>query len=103
MLGDAGSATDRAGHRDGGRLEGHDPSGGSSGVHGAQLRRYSHTNAGIPIKKSPSITAERALHLSFLLMDYWSTTKKVIQSDLKMADVLLPHPEHCREDQNQNF
>ena len=44
---------------------------------------------GIPIKKSPTITAEKALHLSFLLMDYWSTTKKVIQTDLKMSDVVL--------------
>lgn len=36
-------------------------------------------------------------------MDYWSTTKKVIQSDLKMTDVLSPHPEHRLEDQNQDF
>lgn len=36
-------------------------------------------------------------------MDYWSTTKKVIQSDLKMTDVLPPHPEHRGEDQNQDF
>lgn len=42
--------------------------------------------AGIPIKKSSAITPEKALHLSFLITDYWSTAKKVIQSDLKMHD-----------------
>lgn len=63
-----------------------------------------HYEIGIPIKKSPTITAERALHLSFLLMDYWSTTKKVIQSDLKMSDVPLNTiQEHRGEDKNQNY
>ena len=42
---------------------------------------------GIPIKKSSTITPEKALHLSFLITDYWATAKKVIQSDLKMNDV----------------
>ena len=42
---------------------------------------------GIPIKKSPSITSERALHIAFLIQDYWLTAKKVISNDLKMHDV----------------
>lgn len=59
----------------------------STRIHGTQLRRYQHINLGIPIKKSPTITPEKALHLSFLITDYWCTAKKVIQSDLKMSDV----------------
>jgi hypothetical protein len=51
--------------------------------------RYRLDKAGIPIKRSPTISAETALHLSFLITDYWSTAKKVIQSDLKMGDVPL--------------
>ena len=43
---------------------------------------------GIPIKKSPSITAERALHIAFLIQDYWLTAKKVISNDLRMHDVI---------------
>lgn len=46
-----------------------------------------YVNQGIPIKKSASISNDKALHIAFLIQDYWSTTRKVIQSDLKMADV----------------
>lgn len=46
-------------------------------------------NKGIPIKKSSTITPEKALHLSFLITDYWATAKKVIQCDLKMHDVVF--------------
>ena len=42
---------------------------------------------GIPIKKSAGISAERALHISFLVNDYWSTTRKIIHNDLKQHDV----------------
>lgn len=41
---------------------------------------------GIPIKKSTNITAERALHISFLINDYWNTARKIIQNDLKQGD-----------------
>lgn len=41
---------------------------------------------GIPIKKSPNITPERALQISFLINDYWSTARKIIQNDLKQVD-----------------
>jgi|688.fasta_scaffold234441_1 hypothetical protein len=41
---------------------------------------------GIPIKKSPNITPERALHISFLMNDYWNTARKIIQNDLKQSD-----------------
>ena len=41
---------------------------------------------GIPIKKSPNITAERALHISFLINDYWNTARKIIQNDLRQAE-----------------
>lgn len=85
-----GAATHPAGHRDRGRTQGHDAGGGRSRVPGPQLRRSFPPYPGIPIKKSPTITAERALHLSFLITDYWATARKVIQSDLKMSDVLLP-------------
>jgi len=44
---------------------------------------------GIPIKKSPTITPERALHIAFLIQDYWLTAKKVISNDLKMHDVFF--------------
>jgi hypothetical protein len=44
---------------------------------------------GIPIKKSAGITPERALHISFLINDYWATTKKIVHNDLKMGDVLV--------------
>ena len=43
-------------------------------------------NLGIPIKRSPNITPERALHISFLINDYWNTSRKIIQNDLKQAD-----------------
>lgn len=37
-------------------------------------------------------------------MDYWSTTKKVIQSDLKMSDVsLYAIEEYRREDKDQDY
>ena len=44
--------------------------------------------AGIPIKKSAGITNERALHISYLINDYWSTTRKIIHNDLKQSDVI---------------
>lgn len=51
---------------------------------------HSSINQGVPIKKSAGLTPEKALHISFLINDYWATTKKIIQNDLKMADV--PNP-----------
>lgn len=46
-------------------------------------------NSGIPIKKSATITQERALHIAFLIQDYWMTAKKVINNDLRMHDVIF--------------
>ena len=42
---------------------------------------------GVPIKRSANITPEKALHISYLINDYWATTKKIIHNDLKMGDV----------------
>ena len=52
-----------------------------------------YNNPGIPIKKSPTITSERALHISYLVNDYWSTVRKIIHNDLKQHDVVI---EPCR-------
>lgn len=52
-----------------------------------QVSRYS--SQGIPIKKSAGITPEKALHLSFLINDYWSTTKKIIHNNLNQSDVAI--------------
>lgn len=50
------------------------------------LKVYLYIYAGIPIKKSAGITPERALHISFLVNDYWNTARKIIQNDLKQTE-----------------
>lgn len=42
---------------------------------------------GIPIKKSPNITPEKALHKASLVQDLWNVTRKVVVNDLKSPDV----------------
>jgi hypothetical protein len=32
------------------------------------------------------MSPERALQISFLINDYWNTTRKIIQNDLKQSD-----------------
>lgn len=43
---------------------------------------------GAPVKKSPGIDANKALHIAALIQDLWFVTKKVITNDLKTPDVL---------------
>ena len=88
-MGNAGSADDTARYQRGRCTEGYGYGGWGQRVPSPQFRRYLITNQGIPIKKSSTITPEKALHLSFLITDYWATAKKVIQCDLKMHDVVF--------------
>jgi hypothetical protein len=46
-------------------------------------------DVGIPIKKSNNMSPERALQISFLINDYWNTTRKIIQNDLKKSDNIV--------------